>query len=400
MRAGLSNLRYLERALLTALTIFAIGGSLDARAGDSIWSHNGSAIRWVSEGESQTAYYLEPREGLLEAGVQDGQLLFEGSLKATELEGRAFVFKRGCPPEAFPVRATKVSESEIVLDGVQPVRGGDGCQTTSHRKTSLLFQVVRPRNGPGTLKLLMLLSPISYVQSSSRLLRPPEQDALRLLKPDRDGILTLDTCADPKPIRSDAEQEDLAAYRYTEIARYHSLFSVLFSRLGVDRRLWEAKLDELAKAHVDEVARRRETGEDLSEASSNDIKSHLRAVEQPIEDAIRQFRISEKRIDLPDIVFGTNCQNDQTGHFGLQLQSPAGRIELITDFYYRWCRIFGFDPVSSSCDFWVTLSEADWARFGQYRYRAKWQDGKVAEGRIDIREPRRDREIVRIGKPD
>jgi hypothetical protein len=400
MRTSLSNFRNLTRAVLATLPLFSIGGSLNAMADDSIWSHNGSTIRWVSEGERQTAYYIEPREGLLEVGVHDGEVLFEGSLKGSELEGRAFVFKRGCQPEVFPVRASKVSESEIILEGLQPVRGGGDCQTTSNRKVSLLFQVVRPRSGSGTMKLLMLLNPHRYVQSSSRLLRPPEQDVLRLLRPDRNGTVTLDTCANPTPIRSDAKQEDLAAYRYTEIARYHALLNIFFTKLGLGSGVWEAKLDELAKANVDEVARRREAGEDLSAASSSDIKLKLRPLEQPIEDAIREFRIRKRRVDLPEIVFGTTCSDNTARYFGLQLDSPEGRIELISEFYYRWCRIFGFDPSSDSCDFWVTLPSAEWARFGQYRYRAKWEDGKEAQGRIDVREPLRDREIIQIAKPD
>jgi hypothetical protein len=176
--------------------------------------------------------------------------------------------------------------------------------------------------------------------------------------------------------------------------------SVLFRKLGLDSRIWEAKMDELAKANVDEVARRREAGEDLSAASSTEIKLKLRPLEQQIEDALRQLRIDQKRIDLPEIVFGTTCKDDPASHFGMQLSSPEGRIELITEFYYRWCRIFGFEPSSNSCDFWVTLPSGEWARFGQYRYRAKWQDGKEADGRIDVREPRQDGDMIQIAKPD
>jgi hypothetical protein len=84
----------------------------------------------------------------------------------------------------------------------------------------------------------------------------------------------------------------------------------------------------------------------------------------------------------------------------MKLDPDEGMVEIISEFYFRWCRNFGFDPLSNACDFWVTLPHAERVRFGQYRYRAKWQDGREVQDRIDIREPRSDGDIIQIGKPD
>jgi hypothetical protein len=46
-----------------ALSAFTPSPASPASAGESIWMHNGSTVRWVSSGEDRWMYYLEPPTG-------------------------------------------------------------------------------------------------------------------------------------------------------------------------------------------------------------------------------------------------------------------------------------------------------------------------------------------------
>src|ERR1700730_12457344 len=108
-----------------------------AQAGESIWTHNGSKIRWVSDGTSRRAYYLEPRPDLERIGIHPGELLFAGDRRGWVIEGRAFTFKQGCRPLSFPVSGTLSLETTFNLSGTAPRRDGSGCDSTSSAKTVL-----------------------------------------------------------------------------------------------------------------------------------------------------------------------------------------------------------------------------------------------------------------------
>jgi hypothetical protein len=112
--------------------------SSGTNAGESIWDHNGSKIRWVSDGNSRQAYYLEPRPDLARLGIHPGQLLFEGYRRGNVIEGRAFTFKPGCPPLGFPVSGKLLSETTFDLKGTAP-RRDSGCDTTSSVNKVLRF---------------------------------------------------------------------------------------------------------------------------------------------------------------------------------------------------------------------------------------------------------------------
>jgi hypothetical protein len=110
------NTTLLSRVTVIVLVLF----SSFARAGDSIWLHNGSKIRWVSNGTSRRAYSVEPRPGLDKIGIHPRQLLFEGDRRGNIVTGRAYTFKPGCPPLSFPVSANLLSETTIDLRGIAP----------------------------------------------------------------------------------------------------------------------------------------------------------------------------------------------------------------------------------------------------------------------------------------
>jgi hypothetical protein len=109
----------------------------NAFAAESVWTHNGSKIRWESEGQRRTASYLTLRPGLEAAGIQPGAKLFEGARKGAVLSGNSYSFKNGCPPIPFPVSATIANERQIVLTGEAPIRSS-GCNTTLSTRTVTL----------------------------------------------------------------------------------------------------------------------------------------------------------------------------------------------------------------------------------------------------------------------
>jgi hypothetical protein len=152
---------FCNTTLLSRVTVIVLVllGSSFAHAGESIWLHNGSTIRWVSNGTSRRAYYAEPRAGLDKIGVHPGQLLFEGYRRGDIVTGRAYTFKPRCPPLSFSVSANLLSETTIDLRGIAP-RRDLGCDVTSFVKTDLRFEhlpttgesppiYAPPEGGPG-----------------------------------------------------------------------------------------------------------------------------------------------------------------------------------------------------------------------------------------------------------
>ena len=103
-----------------------------ARGGESIWTHNGSTVRWVSSGQGRWLYYLKPRPGLIAIGVEPGTLLFEGHRIGNVLSGTAFVFSENCPPAPYRVEGVIYSETDVKLDGAVPVVDPSSCQVVDY----------------------------------------------------------------------------------------------------------------------------------------------------------------------------------------------------------------------------------------------------------------------------
>lgn len=85
--------------------------------------HNRSAMSLQVEGDLVTITYSRPRDGLQQAGVNPGTVLFQGAVVNGRLYGDAFAFKQGCAPAAYPVEGSFDSFG-IILDGAGPVRNG------------------------------------------------------------------------------------------------------------------------------------------------------------------------------------------------------------------------------------------------------------------------------------
>lgn len=117
-----------------------------AQAGESIWTHNGSMIRWVSSGQERWMYYLAPRSSLAAIGVEPEMLLFHGRRIGRSLVGTAYVFSSNCPPTPYPVEGTIYSETDVKLEGAVPVVDPYSCAvhgyTCENHNASLRFRYV------------------------------------------------------------------------------------------------------------------------------------------------------------------------------------------------------------------------------------------------------------------
>ena len=120
-------------AMVTIATLQ--GTSSPARAGESLWSHNGSTMRWHSSGQYRRISYYNPRPGL---PVSPGTVLFEGQRVGNTMFGTAYVFKRGCPPAPYEVSGNinPANQTHVVLFGAAPIRQRGGCRVVGYTNNS------------------------------------------------------------------------------------------------------------------------------------------------------------------------------------------------------------------------------------------------------------------------
>ena len=142
--------------ILTATAIFVqgIGDSVSARAETKAaakkpvaggpplsphWNHNGSVVSLVSAGGKQKFVYDTPRVGLLDAGVKQGTLLFEGQRNGQNITGTAFQFYRTCKAHTFEVSGSASEDRKtITLKGKAPLLDMN-CNVMGSREDVLIF---------------------------------------------------------------------------------------------------------------------------------------------------------------------------------------------------------------------------------------------------------------------
>jgi hypothetical protein len=122
--------------------IIAIGGAIavvslfaaPAYAEITQWDHNGSLVRLEEKEKKVRLVYAQPRDGLGQAGVKQGTVLFDGEVKADgRLAGYAKLFRKGCDPVDYFVEGSRDStKQEILLQGQAPVYAGEGCKITGY----------------------------------------------------------------------------------------------------------------------------------------------------------------------------------------------------------------------------------------------------------------------------
>ena len=135
---------FFNRLLSLFTAALALIGIASQAHADTLWDHNGSVMRLVSDGSYRAFYYYQPREALRASGVEPGTLLFEGSRDGYLYSGDARVFSRYCPdtPLVYWVNGDVVSETEVVMYGTREVYSQ--CQPTGRYTTdTLVFTYLR-----------------------------------------------------------------------------------------------------------------------------------------------------------------------------------------------------------------------------------------------------------------
>lgn len=152
---ALAGFKEVARAILgicIAALLLIASFTIAANAEESIWTHNGSTVRWVSSGPDQWLYYLQPRPELLAIGVRPDMPLFRGKRIGDRLVGTAYVFSAHCPPTPYPVVGILFSETDVTLEGPTPVVDPGSCVVVGYSgdnpNASLRFQYVMTPDQP------------------------------------------------------------------------------------------------------------------------------------------------------------------------------------------------------------------------------------------------------------
>ncbi|KUO63588.1 MAG: hypothetical protein APF80_13490 [Alphaproteobacteria bacterium BRH_c36] len=116
------------------------GGSAGGCGAGSVWSHNGSEMRLLSQGSIRRFVYERPRRGL---SVSPCDVVFVGEKQGENYIGTAYVFSRRCGPIGYPVSGPVSSVGpKVTLYGQSPRRRND-CSITGYRDDTLVFEYLR-----------------------------------------------------------------------------------------------------------------------------------------------------------------------------------------------------------------------------------------------------------------
>jgi hypothetical protein len=116
-----------------------------------LWNHNGSFMSLVEgENNSRTIYYQFPRASMVNIGVRQGTLLFQGYETNGRWFGTAYVFKWGCSPIPYRVVGNLYPNDRggwsVHLQGPAPAEY-IGCDPITYSWTDnsdLIFDYVTP----------------------------------------------------------------------------------------------------------------------------------------------------------------------------------------------------------------------------------------------------------------
>ncbi len=108
----------------------------------TFWSHNGSIVYLVVEGQRRRFYYEQPRPGMIEAGASKGALLFDGQVQGGSYVGTAYVFDNRCGSRSYYVGGPISDDgSRVVMRGAAP-RVNHDCQAASYLNDTLEFKLL------------------------------------------------------------------------------------------------------------------------------------------------------------------------------------------------------------------------------------------------------------------
>jgi hypothetical protein len=103
------------------------------------WIHNGSIVRLTASGTKREFYYISPRQGLLDVGVQQGALLFSGNRSGNSYTGTAYIFTKRCGPVAYAVAGEVGTDDRSVTMRGRAPRVDTNCHVVSTKDDTLTF---------------------------------------------------------------------------------------------------------------------------------------------------------------------------------------------------------------------------------------------------------------------
>lgn len=108
----------------------------------SYWKHNGSVVGLIPKGNERTFIYIDPRAGLAET-VRPGTVLFTGTSDGKSYRGVARRFRKGMPPNLYPVSGPILGGgNKVVLKGLVTIRDNEGHQDKTFEDV-LVFDLIR-----------------------------------------------------------------------------------------------------------------------------------------------------------------------------------------------------------------------------------------------------------------
>ena len=104
------------------------------------WDHNGSVMKLEANAKERRLIYMNPRSGLMQAGVSANTVLFEGERTGDRYTGKARFFSKACGEQIFSVTGLVTKgERRIVLEGEAPTIDGN-CRKVGKRHERLVFE--------------------------------------------------------------------------------------------------------------------------------------------------------------------------------------------------------------------------------------------------------------------
>jgi hypothetical protein len=111
---------------------------------DRYWLHNRSRMVLYANGTVRKFIYQVPREGLAEAGIKNGSVLFDGEREGDRYTGTAYIFSENCGKLAYEVRGpVSDDDRKVTLNGKRP-RVNGSCRTVERVDDTLVFTYQGP----------------------------------------------------------------------------------------------------------------------------------------------------------------------------------------------------------------------------------------------------------------
>jgi hypothetical protein len=194
-----------------------------------------------------------------------------------------------------------------------------------------------------------------------------------------DDLIVLASCQTPEDAFGMDTDDPL--YWPTTIAMRVQELTHSLRALGVPASLWQPRLDameSLAIAHIRTIRNAPASAARQADATWRRYSSEEEALGEALD---RYSRSSQVR---GTIVVQEGCG---AGEIEVELTtSPRGAtVSYIPLFRYKLCQLRGIQPTSlQACDGWVSAVGGTERMSGKYMFVARWPDGRMREGILDV----------------